>query len=161
MTHEAVRVLTLRIQAELDALERVFQRAQAAVAAMDNPEIRQLAIDAAALNVHDWYVGVERIFESIADNVDRSTPDGPSWHRDLLQQMALQSPDLRPAILDRDTHHDLTILLGFHHVVRNVYSYDLDADAVLANVGRVAGVFPRVRESLLAFVDWLKSLESA
>ncbi|MDZ7729182.1 MAG: hypothetical protein U5Q44_13860 [Dehalococcoidia bacterium] len=49
------------------------------------------------LNIHDLYVASD-IFQAIADNVDRSVPDGAAWHRDLLQQMSVDEPGLRLVI---------------------------------------------------------------
>ncbi len=42
-----------------------------------------IGIRAAASILHDFYCGVEKIFERIALSVDRNLPDGENWHMDL------------------------------------------------------------------------------
>lgn len=152
-------LIAARIRAELTTLEEVLARATEFAESIGDPQLRGMAIDSTALNVHDLYVGLERLFEAIASNIDRSVPDGRGWHRDLLQQMVLPVPGRRPPVLTREVQDDLGRLLGFRHLVRNVYAYQLDADGVLANVRRAQLVFPHVRDLLLTFSDWLQSLD--
>ena len=58
-------------------MERVVGRASRAVqAARHRPEDQDLYIDAAALNLHDFYAGLERIFHQIATTVDGNLPNG-------------------------------------------------------------------------------------
>lgn len=56
--------LAERIRQELAELARVVNRAERAVrAARERLEDQDLYIDAAALNLQDFYAGLERIFE--------------------------------------------------------------------------------------------------
>lgn len=160
MTHEAPRALAARIRGEMEALGLVFQRIEVARDALQSGVQAGLAADSAALNIHDFYVGLERVFEGIADNIDRSLPDGHNWHRDLLQQMTVPIPGVRPPVIPRQLHADLGRLLGFRHVVRNVYTYELDVDSVLQNVARVARVFQVLQDAVIAFCDWIEAVET-
>jgi len=49
-----------------------------------------LYLDSAALNLHGFYSGLERLFELIARHVDGAIPSGETWHRDLLQWIELK-----------------------------------------------------------------------
>jgi hypothetical protein len=160
VTHEGPVVIAARIRAELSVLDEVLVRASEAGDAISSAARPQFAVDSAALNVHDLYVGIERLLETIADNVDRSIPDGRHWHRDLLQQMTLPLKDRRPPVLSAPAYELLTQLLGFRHVVRNVYTYQLRSGDVLTNVQRAAQAFPVVRAELNAFADWLESISA-
>lgn len=40
-----------------------------------------------ALNLHDFYNGLERIFERIAENIDEIKPEGLNWHQEILKQI--------------------------------------------------------------------------
>lgn len=159
MTHEAPRALAARIRAEIQSLRSVHERIESAMAALDQPSVQSIALDSAALNIHDLYVGLERIFEAIADNVDRSVPDGATWHRDLLQQMTVDVAGLRSAVVPPGMREDLARLLGFRHIVRNVYSYELDREGVEQNAARVRRVFPVLANAIDSFADWLESLD--
>jgi hypothetical protein len=87
-------------------------------------------VDAAALNLHGFYAGLERVFELIADGIDQSKPDGPAWHQDLLRQMTSEVPGIRPAVLTTETRDQLDRFRGFRHVVRNVYTVHLDPQQI-------------------------------
>lgn len=56
-------------------------------------------LDGVALNLHGFYSGLERIFEKIASLVDENTPAGTNWHQELLRQMSLEIPEVRPAVI--------------------------------------------------------------
>jgi hypothetical protein len=82
-----------------------------------------------ALNLHGLYSGLERIFEKIASTIDGSVPSGVNWHQELLNQMAVEVPRIRPAVISVDLKKDdLEEYRGFRHVVRNVYTYRLDPE---------------------------------
>ena len=87
-------VVAGRIRQELADLKRVVARAERAIgAARHRPEDQDLYIDSAALNLHDFYAGLERIFHQIATTIDGNLPVGREWHRDLLHQMQIDLPD--------------------------------------------------------------------
>ena len=93
---ERYLVVAARIRQELEELEKVVARAERASAtAKKRPEDQDLYFDAAALNLHDFYTGLERIFRHIAGQIDRSVPDGPEWHRELMKQLGTDLPGVR------------------------------------------------------------------
>jgi hypothetical protein len=61
---------------------RLVKRIEAILAGMHSPDFY---VDAIALNLHDFYTAIERIFQQIARHLDQSEPKGTSWHRDLLR----------------------------------------------------------------------------
>ena len=48
-----------------------------------------------ARHLFDFYKGLERIFQRIAREVDRTLPSAEEWHKDLLQQMTESSANIR------------------------------------------------------------------
>lgn len=101
MTGHDYRSVAARIRQELPELDRVARRASRAWAsASRDPE--DLYVDAAALNVHGFYAGMERIFTLVAERIDGSLPSGPNWHQDLLRQMTAEMPGVRAAVLSPD-----------------------------------------------------------
>ncbi len=115
-------------------------------------------VDATALNLHGFYAGVERIFEIIADRIDRAKPTGAYWHQELLQQMAAEVPSVRPAALSSETRDKLDRYRGFRHVVRNVYTFNLDAEQVELLVKQLQPTMDRVAQDLTAFADFLEQV---
>ena len=97
----------------------------------DDPDYLAGFISGLALHLHGFYTGVERIFYKIAREIDGVVLSGSDWHRQLLNQMCIEIPDVRPAILSEKTHEELNVFRGFRHVVRSLYAYKLDAIRVL------------------------------
>ena len=153
---ERYRVVAGRIRRELSDLERVVKRAERALqAAQQRPEDQDLYLDSAALNLHDFYAGLERLFSLIASEIDGSLPTGPQWHRELLRQMGAEIPSVRPAVLSDKALKLLEEYLGFRHVVRSIYAFEFDQERLEPLVQRLQPTFERVREELLTFSDWL------
>lgn len=114
-----------RIHQELNEIKRVIDRINDIweIARRSNDDYY---LDAVALNLHGFYLGFERIFVYIAEAIDGSLPQGEHWHAKLLQRMATENPNVRPAVISVDAGKQLDEYRAFRHVVRNVYTYNLD-----------------------------------
>lgn len=114
--------LIMRIRNELPEIESILNRSEEGFKrSLDNGD--DYYLDSVALNLHGFYSGLERIFELIAVHVDDQLPKGENWHQILLQQMAEDMADIRPAVISKPIRQSLEEYRGFRHVVRNVYSY--------------------------------------
>ena len=143
---ESYIVLAGRIRKELEDIERPVSRANRAInAAQKNPQDTDLYIDSASLNLHDVYSGFERIFKQIAATVDGNMPASTEWHRELLEQMGLDLPKVRPPVLTSSSIQRLDEYLRFRHVVRNVYTFSIDPERIGRLVNELDGVFDQVR----------------
>lgn len=118
-------------------------------------------IDSLALNLHNFYSGLERIFLRIAADLDDSLPTGEAWHRELLEQMATEVRALRPAVMSAHEVLALDEYLRFRHVVRNIYAFELDRTRVEDLVQRLPYTFQRVSEQLRAFAEFLDQLTAS
>lgn len=149
-----------RIRTEIVELPVVVRRAEEALQGAERSG-DQLYLDAAALNLHAFYSGIEHLFEVIAEGVDDALPHGDRWHQDLLRQMASPVPQVRNAVITPATRDLLVEFLGFRHVVRNVYSFRLDPARVARLVRLLAHAYPAVRDEVLAFADHLEAVSAA
>jgi len=155
-------LLAERIRQELEALEQVVSRAEGALTrAARHPEDQDYYLAAAALDMHGFYAGIERLFEVIATEVDGSKPAGRHWHRDLLHQMSMAVGGVRPPVLRPETRTALMEYLEFRHVVRNVYTFNLRPQRVRELVQELRPTFEQVRQDLLDFADVLDGLANA
>lgn len=160
MTGRDYRSVAARVRQELPELDRVARRAlRAWASASDDPE--DLLVDATALNVHGYYAGLERVFTLIAERIDLSLPDGPSWHQDLLRQMTTELPGVRAAVLSPEIYPALDRYRGFRHVVRNVYAYVLDPRLLAVLVADLPETVERVSRQLDDFSDALEAIAEA
>jgi hypothetical protein len=152
-------VLAGRVRQDLADLERIVLRAERAMSAARQGGANQdLFVDSAALNVHDFYSGLERMLEQIASIVDQSVPSMHDWHRELLRQMTVEVAGLRPQVLSIDTATSLDEYRRFRHVVRNVYAFELIPERIERLSADLRPSFERARDELLVFAAFLEGL---
>jgi hypothetical protein len=148
-----------RIRQELEALRKIVERAERALGlALTQPEQKEFYLDSVALSLHDFYVGLERVFQHVASQVDRGVPSGHDSHRELLHQMTLEIPEIRPALLSSRTATALDEYLRFRHIVRNVYAFQFDDQRIQGLVQRLRPCFDQTKADLDAFADFLARL---
>jgi hypothetical protein len=151
-----------RIRSEVLDLEEIIERAGLGWLSVQEAAIDQYAyVDSVALNLHGFYSGLERLFELIARTVDQKLPDGETWHRDLLQQMAQDLPDARPAVISQDIAVAADEFRRFRHLVRNVYTIDLAPERMAGLMSTLPEIWPKLRAELLAFADYLEAFDSS
>lgn len=156
------RVLAERIRTELTTLEQVITRAEGAMQrATRQEQDHEYFTASAALDLHSFYSGIERLLELVAGEIDKTPPTGSHWHRDLLVQMRLAVPEVRPAVLSQEAYSSLIDYLEFRHVVRNVYTINLRAERVGELVHNLRPIYHLARRDLLAFAKYLDELSMA
>jgi len=148
-----------RIRADLPSLALLVNRAEGALArAKNNPQDQDYYLAAAALDMHSFYAGIERLLQFIANEIDGSLPSGPHWHQDLLAQMSFELSGVRPAVLSPETQTALTEYLSFRHVVRNVYTFHLDPERVAELVTHLRPTFDKSKADFNQFAEFLDQL---
>jgi len=151
------RAAAARIRQELPVLGVVASRAIGAWAAVTGGDDDYL-VDAAALNLHGFYAGLERVFTVVAERVDGSVPRGANRHQELLRQMAVELTGTRPAVLDAALSARLEDYRGFRHVVRNAYAQKLDPQRIGALVADLPDLWTTIKEQLTDFADVLEAI---
>jgi len=156
------RLLAQRIRDEVTELERTiaavlrhWQRFQSAGVDQD------AYLNSVAFNLHSFYTGVERILALVAQEIDGGTLGGEAWHAELLQQMVLDVPTVRPPVLSRENANWLDEYRKFRHRVRNIYATNLLPERMQSLVEDLPTGWLRLREDLLAFAGFLEQLMSA
>ena len=145
--------LFFQIQSELKKLESTVHKNKKLMSALntvaESSDAYEGIIGGIAMNLQSAYTGIERILMAIAKQIDRTAPTDAQWHQSLLTQM-LEPTEDRPVVLSADTLKHLRPLLGFRHVVRNAYSYTLNAKKVLENTARLPDCFASFAYDCLA-----------
>jgi hypothetical protein len=156
--NKAGALLAARIISELKELSVLAKRAgQGLKKAKEKND--DYYLDGVALNLHSIYSGLERIFERIATAIDGSIPSGTNWHRELLNQMAIEVPGIRPAVISSDLKEKLEEYRGFRHVVRNVYTYRLKPEKIEGLVSMLNTVMTKIETDINGFAKFLQSIE--
>lgn len=137
-----------RLEQAILAVQREIQR---------DPEHAKLFYEVQALKLHNFYTGCERIFSLIVSEFNGGKPSGYDWHKRLLQRMTVAQQE-RPPVISAQTAQRLDEYLGFRHVVRNVYAFDLDTERVARLIQTYPAVWQQFEQEIQEFITWLKEL---
>lgn len=140
-----------RLEADILAVQQEIQR---------DPDRAKLFYEVQALKLYNFYTGCERIFSLIVSELNGGKPAGFDWHKRLLQRMTVAQPNI-PAVISIDTARRLDEFLGFRHVVRNVYAFDLDIERVARLISLYPALWHQFEQEIQAFVTWLRSLSAS
>jgi len=152
------RRLAAEIHREIGALDRLCREVDEALQTISGSTPSTLLVRGAANLVHDFYTGAEKIFELVAVSLDGGLPEGPRWHRRLLDAMALDLPGLRPPAISPATLLELEEYLRFRHLFRNVYGFELDWPRVRPLLIRLPGLHRRLVADLEELLQLLAVL---
>ena len=108
--------------------------------------------------LHDFYTGIERIFQKIAEECDGGVPRSESWHKELLGNMSLELEGIRPPVITGELRRELEEYLGFRHVFRNIYGFQLESERLKRLLQNFDKVFSQFKNSLTRFIRFLKKL---
>ncbi len=76
--------------------------------------------------LHNLYNAYEDLFQEISvcfeNNIERSS----GYHKNILLRMKISIPGIRPAILSEESYNLMSELLGFRHVFRHAYNYNIE-----------------------------------
>lgn len=151
MPEEPRAALRQEITDELANLSRIVDRGREL--------LRQVAttatfteVAAAGKLVHDFYCGVERIFERIAVRLGPGLPTGPGGHTLLLRGMESSVEGVRPGVIDHALALQLHDYLRFRHLFRHTYGYELQWDKVRPLLHGLEDTLLQLRKQLDGFL---------
>ena len=154
---QAADLLELRDDLERES-RRLKQLVEGLVALESRLNSGGETVEAAALRLHSFYTGVERMLLLVSRVVNGGTPSrGEGWHRRLLERMAMPT-DTRPAVLQEGTQRDLQEYLRFRHLVRNLYADELRAEPIQRLIQQLQPTWTLLSADIAAFQNWLKSI---
>lgn len=107
--------------------------------------------------LHDFYTGIEKIFEDIAKEIDRRMPAGEEWHSELLHQMTLDITGLRPPVISNATDKKLREYLGFRHLFRKRYGFELGWEKMKRLLIRISQILSDLEKEFETFFKIMDS----
>ena len=144
------RRLAAQIESELGAMAQLVEESANAPRSGDIYARR-----ARGSILHDFYNSAERIFERIAAELNGGVPNVANWHQQLVADMALTIPGLRPAVITDDLRNRLAEYRGFRHLFRNVYGSLLDDVRLRHLEERLPRTMDDFQAQIRAFTAWL------
>jgi len=153
-------ILTEEIHKELEALAEVVAHIETGLADHEkaDEDNKGYIVDSLALSLQSFYTGCENIFRRIATYVDGELPAGERWHADLLEQMSIALPEIRPLAITENTKQELKEFLSFRHTIRNIYIFDIASEPVITLASIASKVFRNLRMELENFSSFLKQV---
>ncbi len=103
----------------------------------------------------DFYTCIETFFFRVSQEFENRLRKD-QWHKELLEKMALQIPDIRPNLISGDTYNHLSEILLFRHFRRYYFDYSYDWDKLELIESRYQKVFPLLINDIKAFTVFLK-----
>jgi len=114
--------LPRRIAAERENVEKTLADLAEALARQEKQTVELAAIGAF---LHNFYSGIENILKQISRDRGTVIPDGPSWHKDLLDAAATAG------IVSQSVADDLYEYLAFRHFFVHAYTFMLNEEDLL------------------------------
>lgn len=156
LEEDPTAALKEEIARERTNLNRLVGEARALLQGL-RTEPTVIEIRAAGSIVHDFYTGIERIFERVAVILGPGVPRGENWHTSLLQSMELEIEDARPKVLEHDLAARLHRYLRFRHLFRYRYGYELQWEELRPLIERLEETNEELSFQLEGFVAALES----
>jgi len=147
--------LAKRITTELVLLDQIVSRCEEALR-RSKLSSDDLYLDSVALNLENFYSGIERLLQLIATTLDGRVPRGEEWHKALLEQMCSQVSGIRPAVLSETSKTMLDEFRRVRHVVRVIYTFTLEPKRLEELTEKLRPTFSIVRRELEAFAGLLE-----
>lgn len=150
-------LLEVRLRKELVNLEKLVEELKT-ITKMRELKVNSIRIRACASILHDFYSGIEKMFINIARETDRTVPRGEGWYRELLEQMTLDIPVKRPAVIGSELATQLQQYLSFRHRFRNLYGYELEWGKMDELIKNMDSTLKRLKDSMESFLEVLSQI---
>lgn len=152
------QLLKADIKRELDSLNNLKAELQQtlSVALGDQPLFMKVRTTGSIL--HDFYSGIEKIFQRVALEIDGEIPKGEDWHVDFLKRMSADIPQVRQAVITRKLADELEEYLRFRHLFRNIYGFELRWERCEALAKKVPDILQKFTSELEDFFRFLDTL---
>jgi len=106
--------------------------------------------------LHNLYSAYEEIFKEISYTFENNIEGRADYHKNLLRRMTLDIPGIRPRLLYEKNYAVLLDLMGFRHVFRHSYDYDISRDKLIAIRTRVLECQTTIDQDLTGFKKFLE-----
>lgn len=123
---------------------------------VESPDEASLAL--VAWSLHHAYCALESVLERTSRVLEGGPPEGPDWHRELLDGAFREIMEVRPIVFERDVSLPLHDMRGFRHGVRHAYDRVLDAQALARLRAAALSLRAPVIRDIDAFDAWLEAV---
>lgn len=113
-----------------------------------------------ALKTQQLFTALEDLFKQIAKAFENHIEDLGSYYRELLSRMMTEIPDIRPAVISKESFLLLDKVRAFRHFIRHAYDCDLDKEQLLLIQIKLKDGFYLIDKDLQHFRSYIQRLSS-
>jgi hypothetical protein len=160
-SYESLLTLIAELDGDLVEFERVALRNRKAWERVEGGATDPVDWGALAFTIHTLYGILEGYFLRISKYFENDlAPE--SWHKALVEKMALDIPGLRPPLLGSPEDKSMVMqVLKFRHRIRNMYGEDLDPRKTSDIQAVTEALIARFPEIHRMFLDRLRAISEA
>jgi hypothetical protein len=155
--HSTVARLLAELRVDRGALDKLVTRLHGLITRWPvDPESSETAD--AVLTLQQAYTAFESMAERIAFAFEGPPARAERWHSDLLENMSLDIPSVRPAVIGPEALAALRHLLGLRRFVRHAYAVTWDVAELRRHSERLLVAHPQLSRDLDRFEALLAAL---
>lgn len=155
---EGYRILIQELKLAFDHVAGQYAKNHEMTVRIERGDADEYDWAALGYTIHNFYNALENYFLRIAKFFENSLDERSTWHKDLVDRMTMDVPDVRPRLLSGDARKDIHELRSFRHVFRNIYDAELAPDRVEQVNRLVEPTMERMQTAHRAFTDTMLAI---
>ena len=141
-----------KINLEISKIDTLVSKSSLLLTKCKNIEPDFFDLNAAGSILHSFYNGLESIFKLIYKATDGAPLTSTMWHSELFHSM-FEETEKRKSVLSPNLEENLKEYLGFRHVFRHSYGYELDSERLNPLFSNMNDVWTIVKKSFESFIE--------
>lgn len=140
-----------KINLEISKIDTLVSKSSLLLTKCKNTEPDFFDLNAAGSILHSFYNGLESIFKLIHKATDGTPLSSTMWHSELFHSIFKETEN-RKSVLSHDLEEPLKEYLGFRHVFRHSYGYELDWERLNPLFSGMPEIWQKNKKSLIEFI---------
>ena len=141
-----------KILLEIGKIDNLVEKSSVLLEKCKISEPDFIELNAIGSVLHSFYNGIESIFKLIYKSYSQRPLTSGMWHSELLAEMFTIFED-GSSVLNQNLLPDLKNYLGFRHVFRHSYGYEMDWARLEPLFKNMKNVWSDVKTCFLIFID--------
>ncbi len=143
------------IQFEITLVEETIDRLNEIKASLPISESDHITEPALGTYLMNFYNGIENIIKRVCKLYYGCFPEGPTWHKELLQ-LSCHPPKGKEGIFSEDIVKHLNKYLNFRHRFISGYGFQLEAEKMIELIEGCPKLWTEVNSQIEIFLMGLK-----
>ena len=145
-----------KLKLEISKIDSLVSKSSVLLCKCKVQEPDFIELNAIGSILHSYYNGLESIFKLIHKSNGGSSLTSTMWHSELFSSM-FEEQENRSAVLTDDLKIPLKEYLGFRHVFRHSYGYELDWERLNPLFSGLEENWKRVKDCFVKFCESKKN----